>query len=296
MDGISLNTADILLRLGINPKNANITAFKNAEDGAEYGVWKVLTDNNSFVLKKAKGFELEVYSLFLSDMDYGVPHFYDSVCINNSEYFTIEYIKGADLCKCNRENLKKALDSLIYLQDRFWGNVVLRDVGYSYEKSLQSRIDRGKYLNDNELQSEYAHFLSMYSKVPCTLCHDDLLPFNVLVSNKGAVIIDWEFAGMLPYLVSLARLIAHGTNDISNLFYMTDADKSFAADYYYNNLAKRKGIDRQEYDKTLNYFLLYEYCEWVMVGNKYEQTNSERYKRYYSKAIDHARRLKSMYC
>lgn len=290
-----MNTTEILLRLGIDPKNASVTALKNAEDGSEYDVWKILIDNNSFVLKKAKEYELEVYSVFLNGIDYGVPHFYNSVRIDDSEYFIMEYIKGVDLCKCNRENLKKALDSLIYLQDRFWGNTDLQDAGYSYEKSMRSCIDRGKYLNDVELQSEYAHFLHLYSTLPRTLCHDDLLPFNLLISNKGAVIIDWEFAGILPYLSSLARLIAHGTNDISDLFYMTDSDKVFAAEYYYDNLAKRRGIDRYEYERALDYFLLYEYCEWVMVGNKYGQTNSERYKRYYSKAIEHARRLKSLY-
>lgn len=295
MEGTSLNTTDILLRLGIDPKNASVTAFKNAEDGSEYDVWKILINNNPFVLKKAKEYESEVYTLFLKGIDYGVPYFYNSVCINDSEYFIMEYVNGVDLCKCNRENLKKALDSLIYLQDRFWGNTALGDAGYSYEKSLQSRIDRGKYLNDAELQSEYARFLSLYSTLPRTLCHDDLLPFNLLVSDKGAVIIDWEFAGILPYLSSLVRLIAHGTNDISDLFYMTDMDKTFAAEYYYNNLAKHKGIDRHEYERALDYFLLYEYCEWVMVGNKYGQTNSERYKRYYSKAIEHARRLRSLY-
>lgn len=291
-----MNTTDILLRLGIDPKNANVTAFKNAEDGSEYDVWKILINNNPFVLKKAKEFELEVYSLFLNGIDYGVPHFYDSVCINNSDYFIMEYVDGVDLCKCNRENLKKALDSLIYLQDRFWGNTALCDAGYNYEKSLQSRINRGKYLNDAELQSEYARFLSLYSTLPRTLCHDDLLPFNLLVSDKGAVIIDWEFAGILPYLSSLARLIAHGTNDTSDLFYMADSDRAFAVEYYYDNLAKHKGIDRHEYERALDYFLLYEYCEWVMVGNKYGQTDSERYKRYCSKAIEHARRLRSLYC
>lgn len=232
----------------------------------------------------------------MNGIDYGVPHFYDSVCINNSDYFIMEYVDGVDLCKCNRENLKKALDSLIYLQDRFWGNTALCDAGYNYEKSLQSRINRGKYLNDAELQSEYARFLSLYSTLPRTLCHDDLLPFNLLVSDKGAVIIDWEFAGILPYLSSLARLIAHGTNDTSDLFYMADSDRAFAVEYYYDNLAKHKGIDRHEYERALDYFLLYEYCEWVMVGNKYGQTDSERYKRYCSKAIEHARRLRSLYC
>ena len=67
----------------------------------------------------------------------------------------------------------------------------------------------------DEPERAYEQYLQIYSDVPRTLCHDDLLPFNVLCAKERAVIIDWEYAGILPYPTSLARLIAHCEEDES---------------------------------------------------------------------------------
>lgn len=100
--------------------------------------------------------------------------------------------------------------------------------------------------------------------------------FAIHIFNKGAVNdIDWEYAGILPYPTSLARLIAHGEEDESAFFFMTQKDKDYAIDYYYEHLLKEKGIDYNAYRKTLDYFLLYEYCEWIMLGIEYNHTESE---------------------
>lgn len=110
--------------------------------------------------------------------------------------------------------------------------------------------------------------------------HDDLLPFNIIASDQKAFLIDWESGGVLPYPTSFARLIAHTEENIDALFYMTQADKDFAVNYYYDNLLKEKGISYTDWLNTLEYFLFYEYCEWVFVGNKYNATDGEYYKKY----------------
>ena len=61
---------------------------------------------------------------------------------------------------------------------------------------------------------------------------------------------------------------------------MTNADKRFAIDYYYDNLLKEKGISYTNWLNTLEYFLFYEYCEWVYVGNKHNVTDGEYFKKY----------------
>ena len=152
------------------------------------------------------------------------------------------------------------------------------------------KCDR-KYLNDAYLEHAYAEYLRLYSSVPRTLCHDDLLPFNVLCANGHATIIDWEYAAILPYPTSLARLIAHGEEDESAFFYMTQADKDYAIEYYFEHLLKENGTDYNDYRRTLDYFLLYEYCEWIMLGVKYNETGSERFQKYYAKAKKHIKTL-----
>ena len=273
------------------PANAQAVPFQNAEDGSDYEVWKVTADGTHHVLKKAKEQELSVYSAFFKDVSAGAPRFLSSARWEGEDYFLMEYVEGEDLRRCTRPALTAALDALIHLQDRYWETDDFRSVGRSFEASLPGRENRGKYLADPELESAYAAFLRVYSTVPRTLCHDDLLPFNVLVREDSATIIDWEVAGILPYPTSLARLIAHGTEEPDAFFYMTEADRAFAIDYYYDHLLREKGIAYDDYRAALDYFLFYEYCEWIMLGVRYEDAPADRCRYYREKAKEHLPKL-----
>ena len=265
----------------------NITAdsvapFRSVEDGEEYAVWHVSDGGKEYVLKKAKGDEIAIYSSFFSEPTTGAPQFLGSVNFNGEDYFLMECFAGKDVCKCTREGLTKVLDALISLQKKYWNTEPL-----FYKKALDSRINRGKYLFDSELEAVYSRYLDEFKVLPRTLCHDDLLPFNALVSESCAKLIDWEVAGVLPYPTPLARLIAHAKNDPDYIFYMTDEDKLFAIDYYYRNLVAEHGISYEEYRRSLDLFIFYEYCEWIMVGNKYENAKGELFEEYSRKAKEY---------
>ena len=73
---------------------------------------------------------------------------------------------------------------------------------------------------------------------------------------------------------------------------MTQLDREFATQYYFEHFIREKGIEYPEYRRKLDYFLLYEYCEWVAIGVKYGETNTERYRMYYAKAKEHLKKLK----
>ena len=111
------------------------------------------------------------------------------------------------------------------------------------------------------------------------------------VSERTATLIDWETAGILPYPTSLTRLIAHGEENESAFFHMTEDDKAFAADYYCEHLLRDKGISYQSYRRSMDLFLLYEYCEWIMLGNKYTDGDMVRYHQYLQKAKKHIRTM-----
>ena len=74
-------------------------------------------------------------------------------------------------------------------------------------------------------------------------------------------------------------------------FYMTQDDKDYAVEYYFEHLLKEKDIDYNAYRRTLDYFLLYEYCEWIMLGIEYNDTGNERFPKYYAKAKEHVKKL-----
>ena len=274
----------------ISPK-ATVTQLKHEEDDELYQVWRIDSDNHRYILKEAKGNESEIYQSFLAELKDSIPTLYQVITTDEKIYLLMEYVEGENLCKCNRTKLICALDALISLQQKSWESQHIDHFGDFFDKSLMQRQNRGKYLYDSLLEEVYGKFLSVYQSIPKTLCHDDLLPFNIIISDQKAFLIDWELGGILPYPISFARLIAHAEDDTDALFYMTNADKDFAIDYYYDNLLKEKGISYVEWLNTLEYFLFYEYCEWVFVGNKYNATDSKYYQKYIPIAKQQATKL-----
>lgn len=262
------------------PLDATITQLKHEEDDELYQVWRIDTRDEIYILKEAKGDERYIYAAISGVCKNSIPKIYQTVTADEKTYLLMEYIEGEDLCQSDRKKLTLALDSLINMQKETWGMQEIDGLENSFEKSLSTRKNRGKYLGDPLLEEAYEKFLELYRSTPKALCHDDLLPFNIIVAEQNAYLIDWETCVMLPYPTPFARLIAHTQEDENALFYMTDADKAFAIDYYYENLLKEKGVLYQEWLHTLEYFLFYEYCEWVFVGNKYQATDGEYYKKY----------------
>ena len=273
---------EIIKLININPNE--IIQFKDFEDGNSYNVWKIITNDKTYVLKEVKNKEIDVYSNLLKNSFNVVPKLYKIIEYQDKKYILIEYIDGKELLRLNLNVLIKTIDSLIKLQESYWDNKEYINIGYNYEESLISRINRGKYLNNELLEKHYNIFLNIYSNIPKTLCHDDLLPFNVIVNNERTVILDWEYAGILPYMTSFARLIAHTGNN-GEFFYALPEDINKAINYYYQSLICNYNITYGEYMKTLNYFTLYEYSEWIMLQNKYHSVDSDRYNMYLNKAI-----------
>lgn len=253
-----------------------ITQFFAEEDQRPYNVWKLTTDRGDYVLKKTDADERRVYETFLKDSDFA-PKAYEFALYQNENYMLMEYISGKTASKCDRRMLKLTLDALIESQDRFWENEDFASVGYGYECSYPNRQKRLPLMGD--CSDVYSSYLREFASVPRTLCNDDLLPFNVIVSGNRAVIIDWEFAGILPYPCAVARLLAFGDEEDS-LFQMKLEDKIFAVDYYYENLIAKKGISRQDYERTMKLFLFKEYSEWIYCAASSGDYDSENYKKY----------------
>ncbi len=292
-----MEPAELMARIDAVPltEKAVITQLRHEEDDAPYQVWRIETEGANYILKEAKASEAETYQSILAPLGgVGVPAIYQTILAEGKTYLLMEYVEGEDLRQCDRAKLRSALDALMALQRNTWDSDAFAHMGYSFEKSLPDRENRGRYLKDPLLEEAYEEFLKVYQSVPRTLCHDDLLPFNVIASDQRAVLIDWEYGGILPYPTSFARLIAHGEETKGAFFYLTREDRAFAIDYYYENLLREKGISYSDWRHTLDYFLFYEYCEWVFVGNKYGDTDSEYYQKYLPMARQQAQQIKGM--
>lgn len=268
----------ILNQMGL-PIPLKVEQFRNQEDGETYNVWRVDYPKRSYVLKKMKGQESEIYQKWLGTPVRYAPGVFGAV----QDHLLMEYVPGHDLMRCNREDLTLVLDSLIDMQDSHWT--------IASDEIPEGRINRRNFLRDARLEAAYDAYLQAFCRMPRTLCHDDLLPFNVVINGDRAVFIDWEAAGCLPYPTSLARLIAHGEEDGNAFFFMCNQDKSYAIEYFYEHFASKKGIARNDFDRDLQLCLFYEYCEWIFVGNKYGNTDSERFRKYSAMALELAAKL-----
>lgn len=282
---------ELLGRMDVSLTDPEISAFKNVEDGSEYAVWKITSKNLCFVLKEAKVYEFHIYKTFFEAPHPSVPRLFATAQYENKDYLLMEYVEGQTLFRLDRSNLPSVLDALIGLQENFWNFPEPQEMCNPFKKILARRIERGTHLKDATLEEAYQGYLQQFKTLPRTLCHDDLLPFNVIVSDTRAVMIDWEIAGILPYPTSLARLLAHATDEEDAFFFITADDKAFAIQYYYDHFVAQKGISYESYRLSLDYFLLYEYCEWIMLGHKYGSTDSERFRQYQKLAKDLAEQL-----
>lgn len=266
----------------------SVTPFLRQEDGTPYSVWLLETTTGKYVLKKTSRQELSVYQAFLSGQSYA-PKLYGFTQDQADTYLLMEYVPGETLRHCTRQNLTLALDALIASQNAYWQKETLSSVGFCYDEAFRDYQKRLPYMG--ALSPCYSAFLEVYATVPRTLCSDDLLPFNVIIESNRAVLLDWEYAGLLPYPCALARLLAFGEEEPHWMFHLTAADRAFALDYYYENLISQKGISREAYDRTMQLFFFKEYSEWVYLAVSSGNFASEYYQKYAPKATALAAQL-----
>ena len=260
---------------------ASVRQMAYEEGGGAYSAWKITDETGAYLLKAAGETELGVYRR-LNNACAALPRFLGAASYYHKTYILLEFVEGRNLMRCQRADLVRALDAMIALQAAFWDTN--KRIGRSVSRTLPRLRRRRAYLPEPELRSAYDRFLALYPTLHRTLCHDDLLPFNLIVSDDRAVFIDWEEAGVLPYPSMLARLLAHGSEHGETPFYMTAADKAFAADYYYDHLLKDRGVPCEDYRRALALFIFYELTEWVYVYRKYQKKPDDMYEYYQAQA------------
>lgn len=261
--------------------------FRAEEDGREYAVWKLRTDRSGLVLKKTTRKEREVYETFFREGG-PAPEVHAFGEIDGDIWMLMEFVSGGTMSRCSRDRLVLTLDALIESQKKWWGDSAHDDVGYGFRESWPNRCKRLSYLGD--LSPAYQAYLDAFETLPRTLCNDDLLPFNVLADENRAVILDWEYGGILPWPCAIARFLAFGEPE-GDMFRMSGEDRQFALDYYYDRLIREKGYSRDEYDRIMELFFLKEYSEWVYCAALSGDYEMAYYKKYSLWAEDLARKL-----
>ena len=253
-----------------------------------YSAWKISDGQGIYLLKAVGERELGIYRR-LNNTSRFLPHFYGAGSFYRKNYILLEFVEGRNLMRCSRADLVRVLDAMIAFQDVFWGTG--KHIGTCVASALARCRKRRRFLTEENLRRAMDRFLDAYPALPRTLCHDDLLPFNLIVSDSRMVFIDWAAGGVLPYPCMLVRLLAHGSEHGETPFFMTEADKDFAIGYYYEHLVRSKGISYNEYIRTIELFWFYEMTEWIYVYRKYHRKPDALYEYYLSKAGEKAKEI-----
>ena len=99
-----------------------IERFHDDGEGVDvaYNVYKITTDEQTYVLKKSDDYEIEIYEKFLKDKNLPTPKFEGWTCINNTKWILIEYIAGTDLRIFNQDMSYGCADSLSRIFNTYW--------------------------------------------------------------------------------------------------------------------------------------------------------------------------------
>ena len=252
-----------------------------------YSVWKIVTDGGVFVLKKPEddesySAEIEHYRLLKG---LPAPEFLGAA----DGYVLTRFAEGEDLKTASDGGVTAAARSLAAIMNAYPpGRDFPRERYDVYIKRLRRRASSLK--DEPELAAAFRVFLDRQLEIPLTLSNSDLLPINVLFDGERAVIIDWEFGGFMPYSLDVIRFTAHGCEDGSTPFYMTEAHKKLFHDTVYGLLETRP--DRARYDRDLLLGELnecVEMLEWYFNDPTAERDGVFRY--YYERARALAKRI-----
>lgn len=232
-----------------------------------YNVYKLGVDDRFFVLKKADDNEIYIYERFLEGRGLPTPRYFGNICWNSEQWILIEFVPGMDLRDFTEEMAHACAESIAVIMNEFW-----QETKEEFrEKKQDDRFDRyWKRINKRALclekepvlKNAYQLFLQRQLTCPRTLCNGDFLQYNAIYRDGRAMLIDWAFAGIMPYSLDIARLIAHGTEDrITFPFYMNDKYREIYVREVYERLKRKPDWDQYVMDIKLS--LLNEYVEFI---------------------------------
>lgn len=245
----------------INPtfsQQINIERFHDNGEGVDrtYNVYKIISDNQKYILKKSDDNEIRVYEKFLANKNLPVPKLLGWACVNNIKWILIEHIDGIDLRVFNKEMAYGCADSLSRIFNMYWQENSFE------ENKLDNRFERywtrinkrsECLINESKLFSAYRVFLDRQLICPRTLCNGDFLQCNAIQSHDNIVLIDWAFAGIMPYSLDVARLILHGSEKKFPFpFYMTDEYRKIFLKDVYEKLIYKPDYNQFVFDVTLS--------------------------------------------
>ena len=257
--------------------------YDNSEiEGRLYDVYQITSSTQLFVLKKSNMNEVTVYNTFLNTKNFAVPKMFGYIKKEENIWILLEHIEGSDLKKFNHAMALSCAKNLVEIFNTYWQDkdFETNKLDNRFEQYFERICRRAHCLKDfDKLSKAYNIFLARQKECPRTLCNGDLLQCNALNSPKGVVIIDWGFAGIMPYALDIARLIAHGA-DQDDPFYMTDELREVFLSAVYSGL-KNTSLTYEQFLWDVKLARLNECIEFIESNLNHPDKDKDRYFEYY---------------
>lgn len=263
---------DIIRKIESEKESMVSERIIDTELNKEYDVYLINIDDKKYTIKENyNGYESNIYENLLSNKSIQVHEYYGKfVDSNNKENIVIEYIKGNIF---NNENLDSYLElakelanihkvffnnNHINSNSAFLKNMNLRNL--ELIKEAQRSKELGKYNITEDILNKLKGIVKYMMSRPQTLIHRDLLPINIMKSNSGVKIIDWESAAIGCYTQDIGRLLYDFRNSNGEYWVKKEYEGSIL-DIYYIEVSNNDfyTINRDEFEidvqcsKIMNY-------------------------------------------
>lgn len=206
--------------------------FQDEAIEKNYNVYLVNTGTAQYVMKSGRR-EFENYRLWFDQGSYPVPHILPQSILHDDQlWFLMEYLPGQDLRGACEDTVLKSAAQLAELHSRFWNQTPPPIEHDRYSGYYRRFIPR--FPEVPQLQDTLRLLISRMACCPRTLIHDDLLPINVQVSDRGIYFLDWHYCGMYPYFMDICRLLVHEAGELGSSF--SPEVRAAAFQKYYDTL------------------------------------------------------------
>lgn len=201
-------------------KILEVSPFFNERLDKDYQVYRLATREGKFVvLKKANKEECDANQL-LSELNRVEisPEFIKITIDSNENYWLItEFFSGEDLSILKKKGATQLGEELAKLANYFFeANDKLITFSPNKKNQIESKYQLLEKLTNNlDLYKTYEEYIIRFKEIPNTICHDDLLPINVLFDEKNnrIKILDWEHVRLSSYICDVARFSAFYSDD-----------------------------------------------------------------------------------
>lgn len=182
--------------------------FHSEAFNRDCNVFVLESQNSSVVLKKTNDInEVHSYRLLSKMKDKNIPNIYFIEKDNQSHWIAMEHLKvhGDGWTKENIEDLVIRLAKIhtwLMKED---------ELVEGFRKWKHKSKDALNELMDSDIREEHIEVILKSYEILMnshqTFVHGDMIPLNMIVTEEGVRIIDWEYGHVGPYIQDIGRLL-----------------------------------------------------------------------------------------